>query len=217
MKLVVLKIGEHKSEIVEMETDKYFCNINPICSSVTLLKAEKEGEKNILIDTGYSGFEQEILNKLKDEGLKPEDIDYIINTHEHFDHCGNNYLFPNASKIVDVLEWGSKGCLKVYKTINDVKLDERIKIIPTPGHKIPHNSVVVRLDKTYVIAGDTLAPNRSDKRFSIESFENHQKIESALKILEIADVIIPGHGPILEGEDIESLKKIILKINAGGN
>jgi len=217
MKLIVIKIGEHESEIIDKNSSSYFCVLNPICSSVTLLKAENKDEKNILIDTGYTGFENEILANLEKEGVKPQDIDYIINTHEHFDHCGNNHLFPNAKKIIDVLEWCPNKCLNVYKSVSDIKIDERIKIISTPGHKYPHNSVVVKLDKTYVISGDALAPNKPDKRFSIEAFEHYQKVESALKILEVADVIIPGHGPIIEGEDIESLRKVVLKINAGGN
>ena len=31
---------------------------------------------------------------------EPEDIDIIVLTHLHFDHIGNNELFPNATFIV---------------------------------------------------------------------------------------------------------------------
>ena len=52
------------------------------------------------------------LQKLK---VKPEDIDFVINTHLHFDHCGGNTVknadgeivpaFPNARYIIQKGEW----------------------------------------------------------------------------------------------------------------
>jgi len=67
--------------------------------------------KNILVDTGLdenelmtpAGFAEEtgleprsILAMLEELSLKPEDIDIVINTHLHDDHCGNNTLFSSA-------------------------------------------------------------------------------------------------------------------------
>lgn len=69
------------------------------------------GGKNILVDTGLdenelfvpSGFQEEtgmvprsIVECLALEHLTPEDIDIVINTHLHDDHCGNNGLFRRA-------------------------------------------------------------------------------------------------------------------------
>ena len=48
-------------------------------------------------------------DELRDYGLRPEDIDIVLNTHLHFDHCGGNTrvekdkvvpAFPNARYIV---------------------------------------------------------------------------------------------------------------------
>ncbi len=33
-------------------------------------------------------------------GLKPGDVDIVINTHLHWDHCSNNHLFPQATFFV---------------------------------------------------------------------------------------------------------------------
>jgi len=71
-----------------------------------------QGEnRNILVDTGLdenelivpAGFTEEtgltpepILACLQAHGLQAEDIDIVINTHLHDDHCGNNALFPKA-------------------------------------------------------------------------------------------------------------------------
>jgi glyoxylase-like metal-dependent hydrolase (beta-lactamase superfamily II) len=69
-------------------------------------------ENNILVDTGLdenelitpSGFLEEtgmepksIIECLAEQSLNPEDIDIVINTHLHDDHCGNNSLFTRAT------------------------------------------------------------------------------------------------------------------------
>ncbi len=66
---------------------------------------------NILVDTGLdenelfipAGFTKEtglepasLVECLKNEYLTVEDIDIVINTHLHDDHCGNNGLFSKA-------------------------------------------------------------------------------------------------------------------------
>jgi glyoxylase-like metal-dependent hydrolase (beta-lactamase superfamily II) len=61
----------------------------------------RTGEKNILIETGIGnkltekqskihGNHPELLENLHQAGLAPEDIDIVINSHLHFDHCGWN-------------------------------------------------------------------------------------------------------------------------------
>src|SRR3989344_7455313 len=88
MEIKILYEGVH-----EERKKKNSCD--PICSTVVLIK----GKKNIIVDTGNLGFEKEILESLEEHGLKAEDIDYILLTHNHNDHASNNYLFKNA-KIV---------------------------------------------------------------------------------------------------------------------
>jgi glyoxylase-like metal-dependent hydrolase (beta-lactamase superfamily II) len=206
MKVVLIKKGIHTKK----ESDpKYLNQITEICSSVTLIKAEKENEKNILVDTGYFGYEKEILENLDKEGLSADDIDYIINTHEHFDHCANNYLFKNAKKLIYNLEWNEKISLNVYGNNEDVVIQDGVSVIPTPGHKEPHCSVVVKTqDLVYVIAGDTI-----QKDFYFAAFEKFEKIQSARKVLDIADIIIPGHGDIIEKKDFEVLREKIKKVS----
>jgi len=79
----------------------------------------RDGEKNILVDTGYSidplllkyfephissyferSEKQELPRALEQIKVQPEGIDIVINTHLHFDHCTNNHLFRNADWIV---------------------------------------------------------------------------------------------------------------------
>jgi len=82
----------------------------------------RTGEKNILIDTGVGTkwtekqraiynitHETTIIDSLARLGLAPEDIDIVVNSHLHFDHCGANTTirdgrieptFPNARYLV---------------------------------------------------------------------------------------------------------------------
>jgi len=85
----------------------------------------RTGKKNILIETGIGNklpdrlvqiFKQpaQLLDNLHAAGVAPEDIDIVINTHLHFDHCGWNTVrrgdrevatFPNAKYYVQRQEW----------------------------------------------------------------------------------------------------------------
>src|SRR5437667_501212 len=68
----------------------------------------RTGEKNILIETGIGskfsekmvqiyGQPAKLLDSLNAAGLAPEDIDIVINSHLHFDHCGWNTVRCNGA------------------------------------------------------------------------------------------------------------------------
>jgi len=83
------------------------------------------GEKTVLIETGIGnklsekmrkiyGQPAKLLENLSSAGITPEDIDIVINTHLHFDHCGWNTViqgdkvvatFPKAKYFVQKGEW----------------------------------------------------------------------------------------------------------------
>src|SRR5437016_5195115 len=66
----------------------------------------RTGEKNILIETGIGnklpekmvqifGQPAQLLENLSAAGLSPGDVDIVINSHLHFDHCGWNTVREN--------------------------------------------------------------------------------------------------------------------------
>jgi len=85
----------------------------------------RTGKKNILIETGIGNklsdkmahtYKQpaKLLENLQAAGVAPEDVDIVINTHLHFDHCGWNTVrggdrvvatFPNATYYAPEGEW----------------------------------------------------------------------------------------------------------------
>ncbi|WP_461210298.1 N-acyl homoserine lactonase family protein [Desulfocurvus sp. DL9XJH121] len=136
-----------------------------------------------LIDTGLdedevmepAGFTDEtgmpvttLSKALEAEGVAPEAVDTIINTHLHDDHCGNNKLFPNARHVVQKTE------MEFLK--NPHPLDHRydeyfvegldfelldgdaeplpgIRCLPTPGHTPGIQTVVIP-----TASGDVIVP-----------------------------------------------------------
>src|SRR5579863_5661723 len=85
----------------------------------------RTGDHTVLIETGIGnklperlvkiyGQPAQLLDNLAAVGIAPEDIDIVINTHLHFDHCGWNTVrqsgkavptFPKAKYYVQEGEW----------------------------------------------------------------------------------------------------------------
>jgi N-acyl homoserine lactone hydrolase len=59
----------------------------------------------VVIDTGLSIQESELVTALARKDLTPADIDTVINTHLHVDHCGNNAIFSRAAIFMSQTEW----------------------------------------------------------------------------------------------------------------
>src|SRR5262249_31986770 len=76
------------------------------CNSVLV----RTGKQNLLIETGAGNklseklkkiyqTEEKLLENLHAAGAAPEDIDIVINSHLHFDHCGWNTVYKNGVPV----------------------------------------------------------------------------------------------------------------------
>jgi glyoxylase-like metal-dependent hydrolase (beta-lactamase superfamily II) len=94
----------------------------------------RTGEKTILVETGIGnklsekqvkiyGNRPQLLDNLAAGGVAPEDIDIVINSHLHFDHCGWNTVrrgdqiapaFPRAKYYAPAGEY-EHGCLQLER------------------------------------------------------------------------------------------------------
>lgn len=144
------------------------------------------GEQRILVDTGFGDKlsdrersfrslrgERRLLGSLEVLGIQPWEIDLVINTHLHSDHCGGNTgrdqygdllpTFPRATYCVQRLElaeamFPNERTRAVYKRENfqplercdqlrvlqgDTCLTSQVRVILTPGHTPGHQCVVV--------------------------------------------------------------------------
>lgn len=116
--------------------------------------------------TDFQTFE----NSLKSKGLKPDDVEVIVQTHLHHDHCGNTQKCRNAEVYVQESEWifmlaphplqvqyYPKDLYKNWKVRlikGDHELFPGITITHTPGHTPGTQSLIVQTgEKRTVIPG----------------------------------------------------------------
>jgi len=104
---------------------------------------------NIVVDPGiiqlgrYGAFQA----RLAEVGLRPEDVDMVVNTHCHYDHIESNYLFRGRPLIIHEKEidycrrlyWPEYadaflGILKVEAVSGPRRLTDHVRVIETPGH-----------------------------------------------------------------------------------
>lgn len=81
------------------QVDEYLPVVCPVLSFYLI-----GGNRRILIDTG-AGSRHNMVRALAAAGCSPADIDTVILTHLHFDHCGDADLFPHARFFVQKTEW----------------------------------------------------------------------------------------------------------------
>lgn len=201
-----------------------------------------EGEYKILVDNGgcspdmergvaaqpYTRSpEQEIDKALDNIGVKPEDIDYIIFTHLHWDHAYNTHFFPKAGLICQKRELESldeegnpsneKGYVKEYVkqfkyqlVEGDVQLFDGISVVLTPGHTIGSQSVVVDTEEgPTIICGDLIAlldSWRAEPPQPNGLFYNEEALRmmyaSIEKLRHISKRLLPGHDAAVYGPDL---------------
>jgi len=73
------------------------CGFPRLGSAVTLLR---NGGRCALVDSGSRAAGPRLVAALRDRGVEPDDVDWILTTHLHYDHCGNHLLFPHARFLV---------------------------------------------------------------------------------------------------------------------
>jgi glyoxylase-like metal-dependent hydrolase (beta-lactamase superfamily II) len=144
----------------------------------------RSGGKMVLIETGVGDKQRplgqtqradgrSLLDELDAVGVQPEDVDIVINTHLHADHCGWNTrrndagdyepTFRRARYLIQRGEWDAathpnERTRATYLAENLLPLEyagcldlvdgensvtDEIRIVPTPGHTQDHASVIL--------------------------------------------------------------------------
>ena len=186
------------------------------------------GNHHILVDTGPSSRRTLLYKALQSQNLTPEDIDIVILTHMHWDHCQNTDLFRNARILLHPTEMDYArnpnrhdhtvarymadmiARMKVELVSEGDTVVEGVTIIDTPGHTKGHISVLVSLaDEKILLAGDAMPDGGTVSRglpYNI-FWDVEDARESVEKMLHTSRVFYPGHDrPFrLEGEGIAYL------------
>ena len=142
------------------------------------LVVRSEG-KTVLVDTGVGtkvtrapgamviDESGRLLENLSRVGMRPEEIDIVVNTHLHFDHCGGNTIsedgvpmpsFPRARYFIQKGEWEAashpnertrgtylaenfeplEDARQVELVSGEVEVAKGVRIVPAPGHTEGH-------------------------------------------------------------------------------
>lgn len=208
------------------ENMAYQCGINEVMDFPLIsFYLEGAGHK-IIVDTGgsvpdgqkwqpYFRSENENLDQaLLKIGVSPAEIDLVILTHLHWDHAGNNHLFPNARFIVQKREYdyilASEPKVKAgfevdlimntkYESIvGDCEIIPGISVILTPGHTTGMQCVVVETTSgKYILGGDLITLYENWEAVPHVAGGVHYDLdvirESMEKVDKLHGIVLPGH------------------------
>jgi len=158
-------------------------------STVTLIR---DGAVAVVVDPGMVASRAALLAALAELGATPEAVTDVVFSHHHPDHTVNAALFP-AARIHD--HWAIyDGDRWISRAADGYELSPSIHLIATPGHTAEDiTTLAATADGVYACthawwgaAGppqDPFAPDQATLA------------ASRARILGLATVIVPGHGP----------------------
>ncbi len=158
-------------------------------STITLIT---DGDIAVVVDPGMVWSRPALISALAEHGVAPDDVTDVVFSHHHPDHTVNAALFP-AARIHDY--WAIyDGDLWISREAEGFALSPSVRLIATPGHTDQDISTVASTpDGVYVCThawwseqGPAQDPLASDQA---------ALARSRGRILDIAAVVIPGHGP----------------------
>jgi glyoxylase-like metal-dependent hydrolase (beta-lactamase superfamily II) len=158
-------------------------------STVTLIVDE---DVAVVVDPGMVSSRSGLLAALAARGLDPASVTDVVFSHHHPDHTVNAALFP-AARIHDF--WAVyDGDLWISRDAEGAELSRSIRLIATPGHTDQDISTVASTPNgVFVCTHAWWGPEGP----ADDPFSPDQQVlsRSRARILSIASVIIPGHGP----------------------
>ena len=118
--------------------------------------------------------QEDIAARLQAVDVDPEQINYLVSSHLHFDHCGGNALIPNAQWLIQKREWAAATEPDAIATNHynpkdydlgharievdgeyDIFGDGSVRCIPTFGHTPGHQSLHIQTNRgSLVLCGD---------------------------------------------------------------
>lgn len=135
------------------------------------------GEGNAYIDRVFEPQRASVAAELGRYGVATNDVSIVINSHLHFDHCGNNRVFSNATIYVQAQEleiarttaytvqnWFDYGGARLVPVAGDLEVRPGIKLLATPGHTPGHQSVLIESAEGNVLVAAQAA-------FTVEEFQ----------------------------------------------
>ena len=191
---------------------------------------------NIIIDPGSPQFLSDLIASLFKDGLDPNDINIITNTHLHPDHCWANEAFKKISgaeifihplhkkfyeaNIIDAAKFlGLQGAeFKEDSYLDNNKLNTgnlEFEFIPSPGHS-PDSICFYCKEEKILICGDVIF-SQNTGRVDLPG-GNADELKHSIEELSRLEIeyLLPGHMDIITGAEkvkrnFEFVKKYVFQ------
>lgn len=179
------------------------------------------GNPGVIIDPGVRHFLPARVRQMREDGIEPETIGIIANTHLHGDHCGANEAFKELSGAritlhavqkqfydVAVVETAQFFGLPATEFTADGYFEDgklrsgamEFELIPCPGHSPDSVCFYSPKDKV-LISGDVIFQGNIG-RFDLPG-GSAGELSSTIERLAKLDIeyVLPGHMDIVTGRD----------------
>ncbi|OPY93517.1 MAG: putative metallo-hydrolase [Syntrophaceae bacterium PtaU1.Bin231] len=178
------------------------------------------GKVGALIDPGLASFVPDLLAAMKDDGIRRENIRYVINTHSHPDHFEGSRTFTDDSVSIalhrDELAFLKGEGRYLYQMFGlqapkvDVQLEleagdaafgeETLQILHAPGHS-PGSIALYDPKRKALFCGDVIF-DRNVGRTDFPGGDADLLKESIRRLARLdVEILLPGHMGIVEGRD----------------
>jgi glyoxylase-like metal-dependent hydrolase (beta-lactamase superfamily II) len=181
-----------------------------------------------LIDSGYVTHQDQTVALIA-HALNGRQLDRLVNTHLHSDHCGGNAVlqaqYPDLKTFIPpgeapaVAVWNEPalsyeptgqlcprfkfdGLLQAGQILQLANLDWQV--MAAPGHD-PHSVILFEASHKILISADALWANGFGVVFpELEGISAFQEVADSLDLIESLqpEWIIPGHGTIFQDVDL---------------
>jgi len=187
-----------------------------------------DSESATLVDSGYVTHQDQTISLIA-HALNGRQLDRLVNTHLHSDHCGGNailqshypglqtYIPPGEAPAVEV--WNEPalsyeptgqlcprfkfdGLLQAGQILRLANLDWQV--LAAPGHD-PHSVILFEPFNKILISADALWANGFGVVFpELEGVAGFQEVADTLDLIESlqAEWVIPGHGAMFNQVDV---------------
>jgi N-acyl homoserine lactone hydrolase len=135
----------------------------------------------------FSPERRSLQEELAQLGVGTKDISAVINSHLHFDHCGNNRLFAGIPTYIHrrefqaaqapgytVREWFDFEGARIELVDGDQQFAPGVKLIATPGHTPGHQSVAIESQGILMLIAAQAASSADEFRAGGNVAEAHE-------------------------------------------
>ena len=151
-----------------------------------------DGDITIVIDPGLAPSQGAILDPLRALGVEAAAVTDVVISHHHPDHALNVALFPSA-RVHD--HWAIYDFTGRWDSVEAEGriLVPSVRLLRTPGHSAEDISTMVGTDDGVVVFTHLWwnAEGPAEDPYAPDPAVLHA---SRARVLELADLIVPGHG-----------------------